>query len=642
MATIVPSRLPAKCTEGEARLHALLARLPEDCVVYYEPNLNGRHPDFVILSPQLGILVIEDKNWRPGTIVRGNLKSVTIRVNDQEKSVTHPIEQARAYREELQRAAERCRFGRHFLHLDGPHQGRLKFPVGQVVTLSNITSRQLDDPNRPLRDIFPAGQVVTRDQLEEWMDLSPQELLETLRNCFSIHWSFNPLTETEIRALRALVHPEIDFDQRFSIESLDHTPRPIHDRQDVLKVLDLRQEECAASIGEGHRILYGVAGSGKTIILVTRARLLATINPKANILLVCYNRRLSHWLKRQLADLPRVTVSTFHQLAKRNGAIFEITASAETVGKQLLDRLRLGTRDSGAYDAILVDEAQDFEPVWFTCLLAAMKDPDDGDLLIVADGAQGIYKRSKVSWSKLGIKARGRTSSVRFDLDQNYRNSTEILTLAETFATRTESFDAPDDSIASLRVDPGRCVRSTGAAPLLFHEANRDSEEDRIIDIVGDLLKGLWNGGASAPLSPNEIGILYPSASPREKKTLALLPGKLAAAYQIESEWLGASASEVASLSTLKIQTIHSSKGLQYRAVILMWADKLPDKRATWEQEGRDRRLLYVAMTRAESFLAITCSGSSEFLDDIANSPAAVSIDRRARPTKEALQRSIA
>jgi hypothetical protein len=35
----------------------------------------------------------------------------------------------------------------------------------------------------------------------------------------------------------------------------------------------------------------------------------------------------------------------------------------------------------------LIDEAQDFAPSWFQCAKAALKEPGDGDLIIVGDGS---------------------------------------------------------------------------------------------------------------------------------------------------------------------------------------------------------------------------------------------------------------
>jgi superfamily I DNA/RNA helicase len=69
----------------------------------------------------------------------------------------------------------------------------------------------------------------------------------------------------------------------------------------------------------------------------------------------------------------------------------------------------------------------------------------------------------------------------------------------------------------------------------------------------------------------------------------------------------------------IKIQTIHSAKGLQYRAVIFMWADHLP-KQFGDNLEESERRLMYVAMNRPGDFLAISASGNSPFISEIENS----------------------
>lgn len=645
MAHIIPSRIRSAATKGEKDLHSLLSKLPDNCVVYFEPNVNGRHPDFVVLSPELGVLIIEDKNWYPVTILSGDSSNIRIKGSDgAPTSVTHPELQARQYNERLRDLASQNRFSRIFLQPDGPHEGRLSFPVAHVVTLSNITDAQLHDSRQPLSDIFQKESTITKDQLEAWQSLSPTELLEAFRAYFDPWWSFPPLSAEQMKALRALIHPEIDFENRFSIDSLENAPRPIHDRQDVLKVLDLKQEECANAIGDGHRILYGVAGSGKTIILLTRARLLAAQNPDARILLLCFNRQLSQWMAQQVSDLRNVHVSTFHAWACRNGAGFHRDWSDETLGKRLIAKLDQDAPDAGRFDAILVDEAQDFEPIWFRCLLKALKDPENGDLMIVADGAQGLYRRSKIRWSHLGIKARGRSHSARFDLDQNYRNSTEILTLAETFATRTEvegNGDDIDDGIQSVRVDPRRCVRSTGATPLLHLESTRENEMARVEEIVGDLLNGRWNGQKIGPLTPNEIAILYPRAFTNEKTLLGELKTSLSLRYRIPVQWQTGPAKEKSiNSNALKIQTIHASKGLQYRAVIVLWADKMPfypsDGTPRHEAESSDRRLLYVAMTRAESFLALTANAyrSSAFIQEIESTPATITLDHRETMTQ--------
>jgi hypothetical protein len=68
------------------------------------------------------------------------------------------------------------------------------------------------------------------------------------------------------------------------------------------------------------------------------------------------------------------------------------------------------------YDAVCIDEGQDFEPVWFQCADLVMKDRENGDMLIVTDGKQDIYSRKKVSWSKIfpNREIRGHVHSKRF------------------------------------------------------------------------------------------------------------------------------------------------------------------------------------------------------------------------------------
>jgi hypothetical protein len=63
VAQTIPEKLPSKSSQGEQRLFAVLKRLPDDAVVYYEPIIDNRHPDFVVILPTLGVLLIEVKGW---------------------------------------------------------------------------------------------------------------------------------------------------------------------------------------------------------------------------------------------------------------------------------------------------------------------------------------------------------------------------------------------------------------------------------------------------------------------------------------------------------------------------------------------------------------------------------------------------
>ena len=64
MAEMIPDRLPASSTAGERRIFATLGRLPDDCLIYYEPVVRRRYPDLIVILPDVGVLVIEVKDWR--------------------------------------------------------------------------------------------------------------------------------------------------------------------------------------------------------------------------------------------------------------------------------------------------------------------------------------------------------------------------------------------------------------------------------------------------------------------------------------------------------------------------------------------------------------------------------------------------
>ena len=293
----------------------------------------------------------------------------------------------------------------------------------------------------------------------------------------------------------------------------------------------------------------------------------------------------------------------------------------QSLGIRLLEALRLGNNhNSQKFDAVFIDEAQDFEPNWFSCVLESMKDPNDGDLLIVADGNQGLYQREGVRWKELGISAQGRTIGKNFDLDKNYRNTREIVEVANLFSSDKASDSTDIDDIRALRTDLTQCRRSNNIKPTLIKTSDIDEESQAIIKTIKSLLDGQWFGQSIEPLNPNEIGILYPYAPPSNKEKMNRIVDSVKDIAPVL--WLNNpnnKRNEEVDFNGIRIQTIHSSKGLQFKAVIIIWSDQLP---RDWGEidEAKDQRLFYVALTRPEEYLVITSSNSSSFVDKISSS----------------------
>jgi UvrD-like helicase C-terminal domain/AAA domain len=171
----------------------------------------------------------------------------------------------------------------------------------------------------------------------------------------------------------------------------------------------------------------GGAGSGKTFLAMEQARRLAQRGQR--VALVCYSHGLASYLERIAGSWPRrhqpAYVGEFHDLGKQWGAPEapdESLRNEETVKfwehdlplqmAELAAQLEPGHR----FDAIVVDEAQDFADAWWDPLLAALKDDDEGGIYVFTDEGQRVFSRHGSPPVPL----------VPLILDHNLRNTRQI------------------------------------------------------------------------------------------------------------------------------------------------------------------------------------------------------------------------
>jgi hypothetical protein len=593
MAEMIPDTLPTSSTTGERRVFAALARLPDDCLIYYEPVVRRRYPDLIAILPEVGVVVIEVKDWRLAELESVNADTVTITRRGAATLAPHPRRQARGY---MLRLMDECR--RHplagvLIQKEGYHAGGYAFPFCNIAVLSNINRNQIEREAPELTHLFPPGTTITRDEVAAWNALEPHALLARLKACFDPWWAFPKLTSAQINIFRSVIHPEV----------------VIRTSETDLAVLDLRQERNARAVGHGHRIVYGVAGSGKTVLLIARAKLLAA-DPEKRILILCYNRLLAQHLAVVLHGHRHVTVSTFHGWAVRCGVGFSKGEEDGAFGERLLARLQGNAGPHGSYDAVLIDEAQDWPCSWFQCARLALKEPETGDLLIVGDGSQSLYRRRDFTWADAGIRASGRVINRKFDLDRNYRNTAEILRAACPFSMPPAS---GLQSVLVLPVEPDTAIR-TGPEPWLIRLDDAASEVHYAAALIETWLRGgLEIGGRRQRVKPGDIAVLYPRRRPDAAVTALSdrLNGFTRAVLPAGDKPTGTLRDEA-----VKILPMHSARGLQFRIVLLLWADLLPSPFRN-PDDGIDRGLLYVAMTRAEDMLVILHSDNSPYVDEL-------------------------
>lgn len=480
MATVIPAlgTCVSRMTQGERRTaERLEQKLDDDYLVWYDVPVGPKHahPDFVVLHPRRGLLILEVKDWRLETIRKASKQTWEILAQGIPKSVPSPVEQARHYAHQVVDALSR---DRQLINADG----KLAFPWSYGVVLTHITRRQFDSAE--LNFAIDPHRVICSDEMTAAVEAEDFQ---------SRLWSMFPtlmrgvLSLPQMDRVRWILFPEVRVGSEqiglFSVDDEAGETLP-----DIMRVMDLQQEQLARSLGEGHRVIHGVAGSGKTMILSYRAEYLAKASANAKpILVLCYNQPLAVKLDAVMTAkglAAKVHVRNFHKWCRQQLIAFGQVLPPQ--GPEMFDQMVSGVIrgvdrgqiPSGQYQAVLIDEGHDFEAAWLK-LAAQMVDPATNSLLLLYDDAQSIYQRRRAqqfSFKSLGIQAQGRTTILRI----NYRNTRQILHTASMVAEdllRAE--DSADDGVPLIH--PVSCGRD-GHAPVIIR---LPSLRDEAVKIVG-------------------------------------------------------------------------------------------------------------------------------------------------------------
>lgn len=315
-------------------------------------------------------------------------------------------------------------------------------------------------------------------------------------------------------------------------------------------------------------IIEGVAGSGKTMLAMQRARSFAAKH--GAVLLTCFNAELAKWMREQLADVTvenggKITVLNFHRLAAElcRKAGIDFTVNEEDSGRwwdeiapDLLAQAALDLYSGDQpYAALVVDEAQDFSPSWWDALDYVWD--SKGPIWAFLDKAQSL-RREPVEPPIEG--------AFRFALNVNCRNTRRIVACANAAANVvSEAFE-----LAPLGRPPRVIVPSSPAAISGLVQAE-----------VRTLLK-------DHRLEPQRIAIIGPAGKAR---------GPLRQVAEINGVPLTEDAVAWRAGKGVLCTTARSFKGLEADVVILCDFSGVGQLFTVSD--------LYVALTRARSFLII-------------------------------------
>ncbi|MDE0206191.1 MAG: NERD domain-containing protein [Candidatus Tectomicrobia bacterium] len=605
MAIIIPNlRLGhGKVTTGERRFASRLEHLLEDdywCFYDVPVGKRRRYPDFIILHPRRGLLFLEVKDWKLQSILRIDHQTVELEFANGPQTRVNPVEQARqgAYQ-----TIDMLRRDPDLRVKDGRFKGNLICPYGYGVVFPNITRKHIkrvaaDDISER---VLPGHLLICQDEMVE--DTDPEVFQERLWGMFN-HRFDRALTLPEVDRIRWHLYPEI------RIDNLDLFPQPEGPESlsvpDIVRVMDIQQEQLARGLGAGHRVIHGVAGSGKTLILGYRSEVLAELLAKP-ILVLCFNITLAAKLRSHMTAkgiTGKVHVYHFHDWCGEQLRTYhvDVISGDKPYWERQVDSVISGVEKEWIpreqYGALLIDEGHDFEEEWLR-LVVQMIDRNTNSLLLLYDDGQAIYRRNSLgfSLSSVGVQARGRTRILKL----NYRNTREILTFAYEFARDYLREKNSDDDHVPLVVPE---TAGVGGPKPIFRRLDSFEEETGFVAAC----VARWHDDG---VPWRDVAIIYGAhwmgEAVAEKMRQRNVPCQLLDTPQRRKQYDPQG-------DRVVILTRQSSKGLEFPRVILMGLGEL---RTAPENVAEETRLLYVAMTRARECLLVTASQANVYTQKI-------------------------
>lgn len=513
-------------SDAELALYDAFEKLPESFTVLHAVRWFARtlgtvgEIDFLIAHPDYGVLIMEVKGGAI-QIENGRWFSGKYEIKD-------PCEQA-----------ERNRRALHDWLADDPRTKGIPFALFPAVALPDSRVAGHIRPDCP-QDIF--------------IDISHLHDLENrLLSIFSYWKSHADARNSRMggkRAVEALVQllvptrslrpriTELFAQENRKIEALT---------QQQFKILNiLRYQKRAAIIGG--------AGTGKTLLAIEKAAQLAESGLR--VLFVCYNTNLAKWISGRLQH-PQIDVFTFHALVGHlvnraripmpRGSSFYDQASELLV--DTLNVLRAPDADlTLLYDAIIVDEGQDFEDTWWIGLLDTLKDAETGVFYVFFDDNQRIFTQiSNIPMDNAPLY-----------LDENLRNTQHIHERLKPYSRDADV----------------QCIGPQGRPVEIIPAVDKHAERRELQRVLHRLVN-------EEGVPSEQIVVLTPSGEKRSQWKNDDQLGNFIITWQLDTEMPMAA----------RVCTIYSYKGLESAVVILTELHALRPEIAD--------QLLYVGLSRA-------------------------------------------
>lgn len=519
-------------------------------ILYVKPQIRDFNLDFLLIDFLRGVFIFKVVDWKYEEIEYMNSVVGEVR----KKGVKNPFFQVKQNYNYFKGL-----FENQDLLLN--ESGELKFNFRTFVVFTQMKSNYIKNFKYKFNDAY-----------KEYI---PKENLGMLDLNYFLSSTEKSLSDKTINCIRGCIYPEI------LITDIEKKDEFLNDDliDETIKVLDTKQEKLAKNLENGFQVITGVPGSGKTVVLISRAIHLAKAHPNWKIKILTYNRTLKsrieskiNYLKPVLEfegiTLSNLTIDTFHTLALEIAQVRARDFSNSDFWKNELPKLAL-SKATPTYDAILIDEYQDFKQDWIEVCIKSLKTIDNQkNLLLVGDPLQAIYNNEELSLKSLNLSPTDKNLSLNF----SYRTGKKQMLLASNLISDDNSTSTSTDVISELE---NIKLQTNHNSEVYFIERGYTE----IFDILNFLL-------IKEKTNPEDLMVLVPTNKIKED-FYHLLPNNLTSFLTFSKDF-----SDTQGVVT----TYYSAKGLEAKICILVEFEKIKNK-----------KIAYVALTRASEQTYIYC-----------------------------------
>lgn len=534
MAIFIPSTKPESFnnSRGERVVYEALRTLNDQHTIFYSLNWVGHsdrwkvgEADFVILHPSKGILVIEVKSgeieYREGEWIQTNTKT-------RESHRISPFTQARKNQFALKEMLESC-----------TRNYRLPMSCYCVWFPSvDISAKAILPPESPKSITLDIGNLE-----------NAEKAIDDVYEFWAQKYGTVNLDAIQFRHLVTTLCPHFHVVPKLKTKAEDAEKAYILLTKQQAALLDYLEEQKTA-------VIHGLAGTGKTVLAVEKAKRLASQTDP--VLFLCFNSLLRTALKDSNV-IPNVTFHNAHSLA------FEIMGHSDSPIDAVLSEFQdylefVFDADSWRYSNIVIDEGQDLDDRLLNRLYELVK-KKSGCFYVFYDRNQYVLRNKIPQWIE--------NAECRLVLHKNCRNTAEVFkTSCSIIGLESATYNDIHGETPTVRFFKTEAEQQIIVEGFIKRMTNEGLSADDIVILSMKTVENSW-----IPVSKSYAG--YPLTSNREK-------GKI--------------------LYT----TIRKFKGLEAEAVLIV------DAAMSSLISPEAQRLLYVGSSRAKNLLNIA------MLEDIA------------------------